>query len=75
MFNILGGRTSKRKLVLSYDNKFWKCQQTYGEETQGMEMAKVAFKLIQEANFYEKVKSKLGIKDLKIKKNQHKKNF
>ena len=46
-----------------------------GEETQGMEMAKVAFKLIQEANFYEKVKSKLGIKDLKIKKDQHKKNF
>ena len=36
-------------------------------------MAKVAFKLIQEANFYEKVKSKLGIKELKIKKNQHKK--
>ena len=41
-----------------------------------MEMAKVAFKLIQEANFYEKVKSKLGIKKLKIiKKNQHKKIF
>ena len=40
-----------------------------------MEMAKVALKLIQEANFYEKVKSKLGIKDLKIKKNQHKKKI
>ena len=40
-----------------------------------MEMAKVALKLIQEANFYEKVKSKLGMKDLKIKKNQHKKRL
>ena len=36
---------------------------------------KVALKLIQEANFYEKVKSKLGMKDLKIKKNQHKKRL
>ena len=33
------------------------------------------WKLIQEANFYEKVKSKLGMKDLKIKKNQHKKKL
>ena len=47
----------------------------YWEEIQGMEMAKKALKLIQEANCYEKVKNKLAIEDLKIKKNQHKNLF